>query len=90
MTDHQHFPHTPHDRTYWMIQGVVERPDGTLIRPIVPAHKPEDVPVGHGEILTFLLKGYDRAGESRLLKAWVETITVKSTATVREFNLRPL
>lgn len=87
MTDHTHLPTAREDRTYWVVQGIVERPDGTLIRPCATAGKPEEVPSGHPAILKFLLKGYDRVDESRLLKAWLETITVSSTSIVREFNL---
>jgi hypothetical protein len=86
-TDHQYKPTPDSDRTHWSIQGIVERPDGSLIRPASPVKPEEMLSPKPDDILRLLLKGYDCISESRLLKAWLVSTTVKTASSAREVKL---
>lgn len=70
------------------LQGVVQRPDGSLIRSVVFIPENQDFPRNTEAIKSALLPTCNKAEESIVLKAWLIQTKITSEETVNELNLK--
>lgn len=72
-----------YERTVYELQAVIERPDGTVIRPCAfLGDRPLEFSLNEQDIKNLTLKGYGEIEKSKVLDAWVEIISIRPESTV--------